>query len=513
MPIYKSRKLKMTENEKIQYLKAIDFGELDANADPKLEIYFVDDNYWDRIIKHPIYFVIGKKGTGKSAIYQYLQKKSIEEGTIIANKDFADFPSERLTDLADNNFAKPNQYQSLWQHVILDIFIDLIMHNQNADTSGIYYKELKSYYDVCIGDSINLHKEVLSSLKKVGHSLELTALGITPSISQENEITKQIGSWDRNISAINSRLLNILYQYFLSREDNSSYIIQFDRLDDTYNQYSDIENYYHLIISLMKTVYSVNNKFRIAGLDNIKVIVYLRSDIIREIGKFDSESARWDDYTFIINWAVLNQNDWRNSALLKMINKRISTSLGKDISFYDLFNKQAINLHIGGITGAKQDVFKYIVDKTFHRPRDIIQFCKYIQKEVSETIDIRKINFRNIKNAEKSYTYWLVSSELSNEMNPIIKDIDLLFELLKSLGKRPFSFTTFKTNYDTIIGNSDMMNPDKLIEYLYDVGIILNVSRDRNGTLLFRSIIRNNGKVNKNMQLMIHQGVWIGLLS
>ena len=33
-------------------------------------------------------------------------------------------------------------------------------------------------------------------------------------------------------------------------------------------------------------------------------------------------------------------------------------------------------------------------------PRDLIQFCKYVQKEVSET---GTLFFRTIKNAEKNY--------------------------------------------------------------------------------------------------------------
>lgn len=63
-----------------------------------------------------------------------------------------------------------------------------------------------------------------------------------------------------------------------------------------------------------------------------------------------------------------------------------------------------------------------------HRPKDLIQLCKYIQKECSES---DTLYFRTIKNAEKKYADWLVNSEISNEINPIIKDTDLLYELLK----------------------------------------------------------------------------------
>ena len=51
----------MTDLEKFDYLKSIDFGDIDANADPNLERYFIDNDYWSEIIEKSIYYVIGKK--------------------------------------------------------------------------------------------------------------------------------------------------------------------------------------------------------------------------------------------------------------------------------------------------------------------------------------------------------------------------------------------------------------------------------------------------------------------
>lgn len=507
----------MTEQEKIDALKQIDFGDIDANADPNLNKYFIDNNYWNQIIENPIYYVVGKKGTGKSAIYQFIKQKGKEKNILVSNRDFGDFPFERLIRLSDDSFGKPNQYQSIWQHVILDIFIDLIINNKSADSKNDAYKELRNYYDICIGDTVNLHKESITKVKKSNFTLALSKIGIGPSVSQDNEFAKEIGSGEANISTINSKLLSLIENYLLTRHDNSMYIIQFDRLDDNYNQYTDSETYYQVIISLMKIVYSMNNIFRRSNVKGVKTLIYLRTDIINELGKRDAESARWDEYTYKINWAIRNLNDWSNSLLLEMINKRIMVSLHKPITFYDIFVKNKINIRNydfeSGRLGAVQDVFKYIVDKTFHRPRDIIQFCKCIQNEIKESPNGTNIYFRVIKSAEKNYTFWLVNSEITNEINPVISNVDVLFELLKVLGRKPFSYGYFCRKYLQYDNAFDNMDEFKLLNYLYDVGILLNVQRDYTGTLQFRSIIRNNGKVNKNMQLMIHPGVWIGLLS
>ena len=146
-----------------------------------------------------------------------------------------------------------------------------------------------------------------------------------------------------------------------------------------------------------------------------------------------------------------------------------------------------------------------MVEKTMHRPRDLIQFCKYVQKESEET---GTLYFRTIKNAEKSYGYWLVNSELANEINPILKSTDTLYELLKLLGSRPFSLSDFYERYKSSKFNE--MEKDELAYYLYDVGIFQNIDMTQHPAR-FRTSFRNRGKLDRNMKIVIHPGVWTGI--
>lgn len=141
-----------------------------------------------------------------------------------------------------------------------------------------------------------------------------------------------------------------------------------------------------------------------------------------------------------------------------MIDKRIQTSLGDpEIIFRKLFDKETINLQ--NRKGKLIDSFKYIVDQTMHRPRDVIKFCKCIQAEVEET---EQLYFRTIKNAEKKYTNWLLNSEIANEINPVIHDLDSLYDLLKLIGSRAFSIKDFNMRYKSIahleLSANDLIN-------------------------------------------------------
>ncbi len=491
----------MNRAQRVELLKKVDFGDIDGYGDPNLDQYFLDNDYWNRITDDKTFFVIGRKGTGKSSVYRMINELSVDKGFIIINKDFGDFPFEKLLQLDDQDFAKPNQYQSIWENLVLNIFTKSITdHPIPYDDDNQYFKELNSYARTCLGNIVEMHKEVVTRTTKTAFGLHSDFLDG----SRETGKALSIGSGENNISMINSTLEALIVNYFLTCSDKRRIIIQFDRLDDNYNQYQKIEQYYHAIISLFKVAYHLNQEFRSKRITNAKIVLYLRSDILKELGKRDAESARWDDFCVTINWAIVNRDDWAHAKLLQMINKRIAVTLkDENINFETIFDTKDIDLRKRN--GMQRNVFQYIVERTMHRPRDLIQFCKYIQKEVKQTDDLY---FRTIKNAEKEYCYWLVNSELANEINPVLKNTETVYNLLKLLGSRPFSLSDFNERYRSIKGIE--LPSEELAYYLYDVGIILNIdplSRPVN----IRSSFRNKGHLDRNMKMMVHPGVWVGI--
>ena len=490
----------MDSTKLVERLKNIDFGDIDGSGEPKLEQYFLDSDYWNRVVENKTFFVIGKKGTGKSSIYRMVKGQGADRGVIVENKDFGDFPFERLLSLDDDNFAKPNQYQSIWKNLVLNVFSKMIADNPIMDDeNNTYFLSISEYASNCLGNIVEMHKEVITRTTKNAGNLSFSFL----SASHEAERTLNIGSGNSNISAINSALEGLIVNYLKTCSPSRKAIIQFDRLDDNYNQYQNVEQYYQAIISLFKVVYKINQEFRACNIEGSKVILYLRSDILNELGKRDAESARWDDYCLMISWSIVNKNDWENPKLLQMLNKRIyASTLDEDINFYTIFDSYTIALTSGG---KPHDVFRYIVDRTMHRPRDLIQFCKYIQKEAVET---NKLFFRTIKNAEKNYGHWLVNSELANEINPILENTDALYELLKLLGRQPFSFSDFCDRH--VSAKNIDLSADDLAYYLYDVGIFQNIDTTCSPTT-YRSVYRNKGRLNRDMKIIIHRGVWTGI--
>ncbi len=485
----------------IELIRKIDFGEIDGYGDPNLEKYFLDNGYWEKIINGNVFFVVGKKGTGKSAIFRMIENESYKNGAIIVNKDFGEFPFEKLLELNDDSFAKPNQYQTIWKNVVFNLFIQAIARLPFENNA--YYEEIVSYRDMFLGNAVELHKDIISKASKIEGSLLIKNIGGNIA----SEVSQSYKYGDDNITMVNSRLSDLLVNYFVTTATESKIIIQFDRLDDNYNQYQDLEEYYQAIISLFKTVYSFNQLLRSKRVTNAKVVLYIRSDIIKAIASRDAESARWDDFRLDLNWKMNSIKEAYQSDLYKMVEKRIQAS-GREFegkSFSDVFDIDDKTLKGCGI----RDLFKSLVLQTLFRPRDLISLLKTLQREI-----LRNGQFNEAVYTEtlKKYSNWLVNTEIANEINPVLReDYKYVIELLRLCGSKNISVKTFSERYNSV-KHAFHLNPLELLEYLYGVGIIENTWRNKKtGKYMHRSIFRNEGDFDRNMQLRIIPSVWNGL--
>lgn len=488
----------------IDLIRNVDFGEIDGYGDPNLDKYFLDNGYWKKIVDDKVFFVVGKKGTGKSSIYRMIENNAFSNGCIVVNKDFGDFPFEKLLQLNDDGFSKPNQYQTIWKNVIYNLFVQNIAKLEN-DEDNLYLNKIKEYSNDFLGNSvINLHKDIVTNTTKTNGNLVLHGFGL----GREKDETCSYKLQTENISDINSSLINLITNYFISTSSNSKIIIQFDRLDDNYNQYQNLEEYYQAIISLFKTVYGFNQHLRAKSINNAKVILYIRSDIMKAMSYRDAESARWDDFRFDLNWNVNNMREIYESDLYRMVDKRIKASGEeyKKLSFSDVFD---IDKPVLSSCSIYIDLFKALVYQTLFRPRDLINLLKIMQREI---YNCGKFNQAVYKDVLKKYSNWLVNTELANEINPVLQnDYKYVIELLRLCGSRKMNLTTFTNRYNSV-KHQFKMAPLELLEYLYSVGMIENTWKDkRSNKYMHRSVFRNYGDFERNQSFRIIPSVWNGL--
>lgn len=486
-------------------LKKIDFGSLDGATDPNLRKYFYNDNYWQNIVENNHFFVIGRKGTGKSAIYRWIEGESQDNGALCVNLGFKEFPFQRLLSLTDDNFSLPNQYQSIWRYMILTELAKLIAMDGNI-TINDYSKELVSYITQVFGTTAaDMHKKVAEMAEKSGTNISMPKFPIN--LTNESTYTNKLETqpYD-NINNINRRLQDVIVSYLRCYQGTSLFLVQFDQLDDNYNSYTDKDKYFQSIISLFKVIYNLNQDF-IRNELPAKIIAYIRSDIFYKIDQYDAESARWEEYRTNLDWSIVDADDHRRGKLRKLLNKRISASVTIDGDPWDcVFNREKLRLKVGN--DFQYDLFKYVINRSFHRPRDIVQFCKKMQLAA---IDHEPIDFNTIRKAEREYSLWLLQ-EITNELSNEIYNIKPLFDFLRRLGPNPMSITDFKNQYK----KTDMQHKDSdMLAILYRTGIVLNVQilqqGNRKNKRYFSSIRNERSSLNPDLMIELHKGLWKGL--
>lgn len=489
-----------------ELFQKIDFGEIDGLYDKNISQYFLDNNYWEQLVEGRKFFVIGRKGTGKSAIYNWIKLREAEKNVLVSNLSFKDFPFEKFLKLSDEDFPKPNQYQSVWRNIILSEIAKLIIIDQNSEPDESY-RELYDYVKLTFGkDLTDLHKKVTKQTHKTEFGLFVTGSGIGASTTNERELEDNFS----NITKVNARLLQLIMSY-LKIHQSVPYIIQFDQLDDIYTVYINNDEYFQSIISLFKVIYDINQSFYQYDIP-VKVIGYLRSDIFYEINNYDAESARWDDHKLYLNWAIINSSDWGYPPLLQMLDNRIRNSIPEMRNMRDQSPFRVItkNIMIADPQPYNKNhtsnVFRYLIHRSFQRPRDLIQFCKKIQENSRKW---KILGPRNIYEAEKEYSNWLLT-EVANEFGPIIRQKDVLYEYLRNLGDRFVTYSKAKELYSQYEGKIGM-DANELFDLLYRLSIIYNVNVKKNKPEYF-SVIRNEHTTfNQLLSIYLHPGMMKGL--
>lgn len=96
------------------------------------EKYFYEFSAVDRLTSGDKFFVVGRKGTGKTAISEYLRK--INKYDVFAEKlTFKNFPFNELYLRRDDKFILPNQYITLWKYLIYSFVCKLMAKNVQID--------------------------------------------------------------------------------------------------------------------------------------------------------------------------------------------------------------------------------------------------------------------------------------------------------------------------------------------------------------------------------------------
>lgn len=444
--------------------------------------YFYHMNEVETIMGGAKNYVIGRKGTGKTAISEFIIGKGRSEDGIYCEKlSFKNFPFNDLYNLSNEKYTPPNQYITLWKYLIYSVICRLMLKNNN------------------------INSQVRESLSLSYTTDPITNLPVVISNwTNENFKIENGAQQSSNLSWIEK--VNILEGIIQKNLDISNYYIIFDELDEDYRDIKNIEEfkpYNNLVTSLFKAVQDIKNIFKLSNL-KINPIIFLRDDIYSLIK--DTDKNKWSDYKIEI--------DWDEEKIKKLIAFRISKAISptQQVLYFDkawelIFHRSAVQM---GDQGKKlMHTFDFIARSTQMRPRD---FVKYIQACAEDTLYNHKpfIYPDTIKQVDKAFSNYL-KAEVEDEIQALLPDIPQIFQVLSQIRKWNLTIPEFKAAYNEYVqaGTIKERNVDYVLQTLFNFSVIGNQPKQRNNQ--FFHYKNREARMNFNENIVVHRGLFKSL--
>jgi len=443
--------------------------------------YFYHMNEVEAILSGSKNYVIGRKGTGKTAISEFILTKGKQEGIYCEKLSFKNFPFNDLYDLTNEKYTPPNQYITLWKYLIYSMICRLMLKNENINSQ--VRESLSLSYST---DPITNLPVIISSWTNSDFKIENGA-------QQPNNL-----SWIEKV--------NILENIIQKNLDNSNYYIIFDELDEDYRDIKNIDEfkpYNNLVTSLFKAVQDIKSIFRHSNL-KIHPIIFLRDDIYDLIK--DADKNKWSDYKIEIDW---DENKMKRLLAFRL-SKAISSTqevLNFDKAWEIIFHRSAVQM--GDQGKKKMHSFDFIARSTQMRPRD---FIKYIQACAEDTFYNQKpfIYPETIKQVDKAFSNYL-KAEIEDEIQALIPDIPQVFQVLSQIRKWNFTIPEFKSAYNNYLKNGTIKetNVDYVMQTLFNFSVIGNQPKQKH--IQYFRYKNKEARINFNENIVVHRGLFKAL--
>jgi hypothetical protein len=451
--------------------------------------YFFHVNEVNRIAQGQRSFVIGRKGSGKTAISEYLCRQTTAD-TFSIKLTFKNFPFNELYELRDASYAAPHQYITLWKFLIYSHVCQLMTRNPAIDT--LTHDILNKVY---LENQMSLPRRIHRWLDR-DFGVEIFGVGMNVGAAPADE---------RRQSLI--MRVQKLEDLLLKHVDTSKYLIVFDELDEDYRNVTDeqqLTQYSALITGLFKAVQDVRSVFS-RQKAKLYPIIFLRDDIYDIIQ--DSDKTKWNDLRIDLDWDV----DRIRDVIAFRITRALDPDATRALPFADAWG----TLFFDGLVKAgkkgknRTHAFEYILRSTHLRPRDFIQYLKACAEDQLRKSPPNKISASAIKRVDRAFSNYL-KSELMDEMYAVIPDISSVLDVISQLKKWLFSVKEFIDAYNRQLKRSSLLerDPTFVLQVLFIFGVIGN--QTRGGKHIFR--YRNKeARFSFDDLIVVHRGLFKAL--
>lgn len=468
-----------TNPSRFKLRKGLKIGDLAAENDKLLDRVFFDQGHLEALTdtEDARFLVLGRTGSGKTALMQ--QIKSRCEHVSVLNPEELSMrylhSSVVLRELTAWGVNLEVFYKFLWRHIcVLEIIrmrygdstevpsliqqaialVSTAKRDENVakETALNYLRNYGEQYWVTTDTRIKKIVEEVELKAKSDHSVGacLGALNLQiggRASAEAGSRTRQTVEKDVVDRAQNivtdylipdlGRVISLLGKAGFNDSQKRSYLL-IDDLDK--NWMPDDALYLELTKSLLQTVYDLN---RTSPLKGVKIIVALRENIYHRVFQkaaiHEPQREKWLDVQIRLRWSKSDLEEMVDKRLAELYRGQYTQATPALRDFLPVPKKR---------TG--EDPLDFILDRTFMRPRDLIDF---LNTAIADAGAVTRLTWDNLTRAETEYSKRRRQS-LFDEWKDSYFGLPLFFPLLAKFGAK-FTYTQMSDEHiQTILNNA-----------------------------------------------------------
>lgn len=448
------------------------------------------------------FIVVGRKGSGKSAFAEHVYLEASDQPNLfvqfIRNSEFALEKVVQLGTEEDSHFESTLLIKWIVYTNILKLFAfnQAVSDNKDYELLRQFLKKNSGY--------INIKEyEIRELVKKQGFDINIDQFKrfFRANFNRNLEIRSEKAPFYKLLPHLEEVLLKVLSSDFELRNKNS-YVLFFDDLDVGFSANNKAST--DALISLVRVCKDLNNNVFGKNGINAKVILLLRDDIEAYLSTLYADSAKiFSSYSAKIVWFQDGYNsniDEDELYIKRFINKRISYAFkasGKQ------FNENDPWLSLVSPGNDKKSSFKYIVNNTLFRPRDLLLFFKPLENGAYKY----PLNYNDIRILASQYSDEL-AKEIKNELSSFYdsQQIETLFLALGCISNYNYNY---RDALDVFRQSCKEIEPNDVLEFMYDRSLIGNVDNSGWFTFKCREPIGSSlpSKIDVNKKIVVQYGI------
>lgn len=391
-------------------LPDVDFGQAEAEADLNaITMSFYEGDNWRRATDHQLPFVIGRKGSGKSAIATRSEVETQNDGSAaflrIVPAKFRHVEIRALLAYLVNKTAGWQYiYSKIWEGIILGQLVKYFSESMNHGSTHKISRSLSEkvtefkckcpFYVAALDDALT--DVITNHVRSVANKTdELSLVDLRKMLEPYN--------WGALSQAIHDDLLN-------NSNLPKKIIIAIDGLDEHWDNSEES-------LFFLAQLLSVTKKFTSTFSPKIKFLICLRDNIFRSL--VDTKSVEYDKLeSLIVNL------EWNSRSLFELIAKRVLPGKKEAKALSAL--RHILPESIDGI-----GIDDFLGRHLLNRPRDYINFFRMLQAECGRAPRAGEGHVRDV--IAKYGANRLI--DLENEFGLIYPGISKLISAISRLGE------------------------------------------------------------------------------